>query len=101
ALGEGQRLAVELAVDAVPGQLAEPPAQREAAPGRDVDGRDGLAVAGDRAGRPDTDAHDADLVAIGGVELLLDDAGERREVGLGSGVLVDEDDGAVDQLAAR
>ena len=44
---------------------------------------------------------DAHAVALGGVELLLDDAGERLEVGLGPDVLVDEHDGAVEQLAAR
>ena len=38
---------------------------------------------------------------LGGVELLLDDPGERLEVGLGTDVLVDEHDGAVEQLAAR
>ena len=43
----------------------------------------------------------AHVVALGGVELLLDDAGERLEVGLRADVLVDEHDGAVEQLAAR
>ena len=101
ALGQGQRLAVEVAVDAGAGELLEPGAQRELPPGRDVDRRHRLAVAGDRSGRADADAGDAHLVALGGLELLLDDAGERLEVGLRADVLVDEDDGAVEQLAAH
>ena len=40
-------------------------------------------------------------MALGGVELLLDDAGQRLEVGLGPDVVVDEHDGAVEQLATR
>ena len=100
-LGERQRLAVEVAVDAGAGQLLEPGAQRELPPRRDVDGRDGRAVAGDRPGRPDPDAGDAHLVALGGVELLLDDPGQRLEVGLRPDVLVDQDDGAVEQVAAH
>ena len=56
ALGEGERLAVELAVHPRAGELADPGAQRELPPRRDVDRRHRLAVAGDRPGRPDADA---------------------------------------------
>jgi hypothetical protein len=100
-LGERQRLAVEIAVHAQPAELAEPGAQGELAPRRDVHRRHRLAVARDGPGRSDADADDAHLVAIGGVELLLDDAGEVLEVGVGSDVGFDEDDRAIEQLAAR
>ena len=40
-------------------------------------------------------------MAFGGVELLLDDAGQRLEVRLRPDVVVDEHDGAIEQLAAR
>ena len=99
ALGQRQRLAVEVAVHAVPGERADPFAEREAAPGRDVDRRHRLAVAGDRTGRADADGGDAHPVAVGGLQLLVDDPGQLREVGLGADVVVDEHDGPVDELA--
>ena len=51
ALGQRQRLAVEVAVHPLGRQLAQPLAERELAPRREVDGRHRLAVGRDRARR--------------------------------------------------
>ena len=102
ALGEGQRLAVEVAVHAGAGRA-------RASRARSGNSRQAGMLTGETVSQwrvigpaePTPTHGHAHLVAVGGVELLLDDAGQRLEVGLRTDVLVDEHDGAVEQLAAR
>ena len=100
ALGERQRLAVEIAVHTIGGRFRSRYRKEwKLPPRRDRCGRHGFAVGGDRTGASDSDGGDAKIVAIGELHLLLDDRGEIVEVRFRPDVRLDGCQRAVDELA--